>query len=429
MLADLINRLLGKQGNERGIRTRVDDGSRPAERGNPARALPPPTLCLVVNARHDNRAQILEGLREAGVHAEEVPSIEKLGDFATRPSPDMVICEVDAQSDFDETLRALDRVAYSGIVQPVEQRPGDLSQTVPLAPTGFRTLPPLATPVTKDAIRGLAEVQGLARTQGGEVAISLNVAFKNGWVEFFYQPKIDLRKRMLVGMEVLARVRHPTAGILRPSSFLHQASHLELRRLGLASIRSALSGWTPFKRVGFNVLLSVNMPLATLDRSEIADLLRSRRPNDHRWPGLLIEMDVAEVVCAVPEVREFATRAREENIHLSIDRFRPTDIFNPVLPTIPIAEIKLAREFVLGVSRNLAMRKSCRAFVDFAHAHRATALAAGLENADDLSSVRKLGFDVGQGNILGVPMRKSDMAALLQRRATTKGPSPIGQPA
>jgi hypothetical protein len=87
MLADLINRLLGKQGNERGIRTRVDDGSRPAERGNPARALPPPTLCLVVNARHDNRTQILEGLREAGVHAEEVPSIDKLGDFATRPSP------------------------------------------------------------------------------------------------------------------------------------------------------------------------------------------------------------------------------------------------------------------------------------------------------------------------------------------------------
>jgi EAL domain-containing protein (putative c-di-GMP-specific phosphodiesterase class I) len=428
MLADLINRLLGKRGNGRGSRTAAVDGSISGSRDNSARPLPPPTLCLVVNARHDNRAQILEGLREAGVQAEEIPAIGKIVDFAGRPSPDMVICEVDAQSDFDETLRALDRLAYSGIVQPVEKRPGDLSQPIPLAPSGFRTLPALATPVTKDAIRSLAETHGLARTRGGDVAISLNVAFRNDWVEFFYQPKIDLRKRVLVGMEVLARVRHPTAGILRPSSFLHQASHPELRRLGLASIRSALSGWTPFKRVGFNVLLSVNMPLATLDRSEIADLLRSRRPHDDRWPGLLIEMDASEVASAVSEVREFATRAREENIHLSVDRFRPTDILNAALPTIPIAEIKLSRDFVLGVSRNPAMRKAGRMVVDFAHAHRAAALAAGLENADDLSSVQKLGFDVGQGNILGTPMKKTDMVALLQKRAT-KAPSTVRQPA
>ncbi len=47
--------------------------------------------------------------------------------------------------------------------------------------------------------------------------IDLDEALRNGWIEFWYQPKIDLRKKQLVGAEAFARARHPQYGVLMPA--------------------------------------------------------------------------------------------------------------------------------------------------------------------------------------------------------------------
>ena len=50
---------------------------------------------------------------------------------------------------------------------------------------------------------------------------------KKGWIEFWYQPKIDLRKKQLVGAEAFARARHPQHGVLMPSAFMPGAREVE----------------------------------------------------------------------------------------------------------------------------------------------------------------------------------------------------------
>jgi EAL domain-containing protein (putative c-di-GMP-specific phosphodiesterase class I) len=47
---------------------------------------------------------------------------------------------------------------------------------------------------------------------------------RNGWIEFWYQPKIDLRKKQLVGVEAFARARHPQDGVLLPGTFMPGAT-------------------------------------------------------------------------------------------------------------------------------------------------------------------------------------------------------------
>src|SRR5258707_15173406 len=50
--------------------------------------------------------------------------------------------------------------------------------------------------------------------------IEIDEALRNGWLEMWYQPKIDLKRKCLAGAEALARIRHPNYGVLLPSGFL-----------------------------------------------------------------------------------------------------------------------------------------------------------------------------------------------------------------
>src|SRR5262245_12233678 len=50
--------------------------------------------------------------------------------------------------------------------------------------------------------------------------IDIDEALQHGWIEIWYQPKIDLKRKCLAGAEALARVRHPQHGLLLPGTFL-----------------------------------------------------------------------------------------------------------------------------------------------------------------------------------------------------------------
>ena len=41
--------------------------------------------------------------------------------------------------------------------------------------------------------------------------IAISEALRNNWIEIWYQPKIDLKRKCLAGAEALARIRRPPA--------------------------------------------------------------------------------------------------------------------------------------------------------------------------------------------------------------------------
>ena len=63
---------------------------------------------------------------------------------------------------------------------------------------------------------------------------------KNNWIEFWYQPKIDLRRKKLAGAEAFAHARHPLHGVLPPASFMPGADDASLLALAEQALVSAL---------------------------------------------------------------------------------------------------------------------------------------------------------------------------------------------
>jgi sensor c-di-GMP phosphodiesterase-like protein len=74
----------------------------------------------------------------------------------------------------------------------------------------------------------------------GDGPVRLADVLDRGWLELFYQPKIELKTKRLVGAEGLVRARHPTQGLLSPGVFLPGASESDMLRLTERVIITAL---------------------------------------------------------------------------------------------------------------------------------------------------------------------------------------------
>src|SRR4029453_7052465 len=89
--------------------------------------------------------------------------------------------------------------------------------------------------------------------------IAIDEALRSNWFEMWYQPKIDLKRKCLAGAEALARIRHPTRGVLLPEGDEDSIAHLTEYAL-----TSCLRDWTTFDEAGFNLHLAINVPVSVM---------------------------------------------------------------------------------------------------------------------------------------------------------------------
>ena len=85
--------------------------------------------------------------------------------------------------------------------------------------------------------------QRASRREPRSRVVGLDEALAKGWLELWYQPKIDLRSNSLAGAEGLIRCRHPVHGMLSPASFLPGASESSHAALTEHVIITALRDW------------------------------------------------------------------------------------------------------------------------------------------------------------------------------------------
>src|SRR5208282_1848239 len=83
-------------------------------------------------------------------------------------------------------------------------------------------------------------------------------ALAKNWIEYWYQPKIDLRQKQLIGAEAFVRARRPNYGAMPPAAFMSDASESDLVSLAEHSLISALKAGSRFSDVGVNLRLAVN---------------------------------------------------------------------------------------------------------------------------------------------------------------------------
>jgi diguanylate cyclase len=82
---------------------------------------------------------------------------------------------------------------------------------------------------------------------------------------------------------------------------------------------------------------------------------------------------------------------------------------------LPFTELKIDRSKVDGCSRAPSQYLECRQIVELAHRLGMTAVAEGVEQADDLAALVAMQCDVGQGAIFAWPMEREEFKQRVAR--------------
>jgi EAL domain-containing protein (putative c-di-GMP-specific phosphodiesterase class I) len=249
----------------------------------------------------------------------------------------------------------------------------------------------------------------------------MDEALKNEWIEFWYQPKIDLRRKQLVGVEAFARCRHPQNGVLLPGAFMPGATESELVSLSNLAITSVLKAGQRFAKLGVNVRFAVNIPVSALVKLSIPDIVREHRQQVDNWPGMIIDVTEEQIVTDLALANEIAKQLAHLNVRLAIDDFGRGYSSLARLKELPFVELKLDRTFVMDCGTDKVNAPLCKTVIDLAHSFGSLAVAIGIEKASDALALTSMGCDIGQGFLLGQPMPEDRFVSLLRQRAAGQG--------
>jgi EAL domain-containing protein (putative c-di-GMP-specific phosphodiesterase class I)/CheY-like chemotaxis protein len=363
-----------------------------------------PSVCVVDDKQHI-RTFLGEALEELGLLTSECRNAHELDLRIDHHHIDVVVLGLSAGG--PEARRVLETLAEksfdgkilllgpqgSPIVAAIRQLAEDLQLAI---------LPTLATPFSADSLR--VSVAELLPSDGPPSApVDVAEALKSGWLELWYQHKVDARTLVSRGAEALIRMRHPSWGVVPPAYFIPDDGDPHFRGLSEFVIGRALNDWQYFLGQTGPVDLSVNLPVSFLEDPKAVDQLCLQMPNHPAFSGLMIEINGTEIVRNLDLLVDVAKRVRFHNIAVSVDDIGAEWPSLMGLDDFPFTEIKVDRKYVTGCADDRLKRTVCRRIIDLAESYGARTVAEGVETRADLIAVHEMGFDMVQGFLFGKP--------------------------
>ena len=363
-----------------------------------------PHIC-VADGKNHIRKFLRETLSEFGFTISECVDTLDLSAALDTKLPDLVVLGLaeDGASP-GEMLRALADKEFAGKVLPFARRDSAAIEDVKeFAETlGIALLPPLLTPFNNERLRDSIKVL-LPEASDGPL-LDMSEAVDSGWLELWYQPKIDVRTLAMRGAEALLRIRHPMWGIVPPAYFIADDGDPRSGVVSETVIDRAVEDWHHFFFERGPIELAINLPIPFLQEPASLGFLHEKLPRHTAFEGLLVEANGTDILRNLDVVRDLAKRLRAHKIAISIDDLGAEWHSFAGLREFPFVEIKVDRKFVSGCANDRLKQSMCRSILKLANGFGARTVAEGVETWSDFHAVQEMGFDLVQGFLFAKPM-------------------------
>jgi EAL domain-containing protein (putative c-di-GMP-specific phosphodiesterase class I) len=369
-----------------------------------------PLVCVTDGKPHI-RKFLREALIEFGFTIYECVQVSELSAALDAKPPDLVVLGLTAggvaASEMLKTLAAND---FDGKVLPFAPRDSAVARAIQelAAKLGIAMLPPLLMPLSNERLRNSIAIL-LPEPSSGPL-VDMGEAVRGGWLELWYQPKIDARAIVMRGAEALLRVRHPVWGIVPPAYFIADDGDPRSRSVSETVISRAVHDWHHFFSERGPIELAINLPIAFLQDPDSISCLRQQLPHHTAFEGLIIESNGTEIVRNLKLAKNVARQLRFHKIAISIDDLGAEWLSLTGLRDFPFVEVKVDQKFITGCADDRLKQSMCRRIVDLAHGYGARTVAEGVETWADFLAVREMGFDLVQGFLFAKPMSAEKFA-------------------
>jgi EAL domain-containing protein (putative c-di-GMP-specific phosphodiesterase class I) len=278
--------------------------------------------------------------------------------------------------------------------------------------------------------RRLAEfTRGDAPRREGIAA--LRHAIDAGEFSLHYQPKVDMRSGLIVGVEALIRWNQPGHGLIAPASFvpLLEESGLILE-VGAWVLRQSVADYRDWLQKGLSApRIAVNVSPLQLRHTDFITVLEQvvGSGRDRRAP-LDIEITEGVVMEKTDKVIETLSRIRQMGVRVAIDDFGTGYSSLRYLARLPIDTLKIDRSFVTAMTENADDMAIVSSIISLAHGLDLNVVAEGVETAEQRKLLRLLRCDQMQGYLFSKPVAKDELENLLRSEPSKGAAELCGSP-
>ncbi|BES70146.1 EAL domain-containing protein [Marinobacter nanhaiticus D15-8W] len=228
-----------------------------------------------------------------------------------------------------------------------------------------------------------------------------------------YQPRIEIKSGLCIGVEALLRWTHPSLGEISPTEFIPLIENTPLARhvtrwvLDTATQQAAL--WF---HQGRHLRVSANVMACNFEEEAFTERL-IKRMQELRLPPSVFELELTESALARnQELLERQLRMlTTTGIHLAIDDFGTGYSSLSYLLNIPAKVIKIDRTFTVRADRSLHASQDTllKAMIDLAHGMGFRTVAEGYEPSEMLQTLSLFGCDEVQSFAISRPLSPAEL--------------------
>jgi diguanylate cyclase (GGDEF)-like protein len=231
-----------------------------------------------------------------------------------------------------------------------------------------------------------------------------------------YQPKIDVQRQSITGVEALVRWQRGPHTAVPPGKFVPLAEEVGLIvPIGEWVLNAACAQARAWQDAGLaNLRMAVNLSARQLIRPQLPGSVARALETYRLDPGRL-ELEITESLLMqhTRDTMDLLEELSEIGVRLVLDDFGTGYSSLSYLKRLPVHALKVDQSFVRGVTTNAHDAAIATAIIVLAHNLGLTVVAEGVETREQMEFLCDRGCDELQGFLFGTPFAPDDAARAL----------------
>ena len=248
---------------------------------------------------------------------------------------------------------------------------------------------------------------------------SLRRALNSNEFVLHYQPLICLKTGRIIGVEALIRWQHPDLGLIMPDRFIQVAEETGLiNPMGDWVLCEACRQAMVWQAAGLPaVRMAVNVaPVQFRQAGFVEELAGALAASGLAAENLELELTERTVMHDAEITLGTLSAISRMGIDLALDDFGTGYSSLAYLRRFPVGKLKIDRSFVRDMVDEADDQAIASTIVLMGHNLRLKVLAEGVETADQLALLRKMGCDMAQGFYFSRAVPAEQLADLLREQ-------------
>ena len=244
----------------------------------------------------------------------------------------------------------------------------------------------------------------------------LIVAFQKSEFKVFYQSKVNLDDRKIIGAEALIRWPNTKYPDISPAEFIPIMEKTDLiKSIDLWVFKETCINIEKWLVTKPDLVVSINLSAKHFnDNTVITKIEKILSETGVSAENLEIEITEGVLISKTEKAETILNELKQIGFNISLDDFGSGYSSLSYLKQLPINRLKIDRAFVIDLEKNKDSHAIIEAIVNLANSLDLSVIAEGIESNQQANILSELNCNEGQGFLFSKPCPADDFSNLLE---------------